>query len=245
MYKNLERFIREAKAVASAEELFERFLSEAKKLGINLASYQIVSKNLQRTEKAEEPIFNTFPKEWTDHYAKNKRFENDPLIALSRAKGKPFHWYDVDKYTKLSAAEKTHINELKERGFRDGIAIPVFGPAGTMSFFSLGSDDHSLKFTEEDMQLLQYMCQTLHQRYSELNKTDEQKNDAPAPKLSARERDVLQWVASGKSNSVIADILGISEHTVDTLLRRSYKKLGVSNRISAVLKGISYGIIQP
>lgn len=52
--------------------------------------------------------------------------------------------------------------------------------------------------------------------------------------LSARERDVLQWVARGKTNAEIATALYITESTVRKHLEHSYKKLDVSSRTAAV-----------
>ena len=51
--------------------------------------------------------------------------------------------------------------------------------------------------------------------------------------LTAREAEVLTWVAGGKSNRDIADILGLSPRTVDKHLEQIYAKLGVENRASA------------
>jgi len=55
------------------------------------------------------------------------------------------------------------------------------------------------------------------------------------PSLSRRESEVLSWVSRGKTNSDIGEILGISRRTVDTLLSRTYQKLGVENRTAAVM----------
>jgi DNA-binding CsgD family transcriptional regulator len=52
--------------------------------------------------------------------------------------------------------------------------------------------------------------------------------------LSARERDVLQWVARGKPNAEIATALYVSESTVRKHLQNAYRKLGVSSRTAAV-----------
>jgi pimeloyl-ACP methyl ester carboxylesterase/DNA-binding CsgD family transcriptional regulator len=52
--------------------------------------------------------------------------------------------------------------------------------------------------------------------------------------LSARERDVLQWVARGKTNAEIATALYVSESTIRKHLQNSYRKLGVSSRTAAV-----------
>jgi DNA-binding CsgD family transcriptional regulator len=61
--------------------------------------------------------------------------------------------------------------------------------------------------------------------------------------LSAREKEILQWVARGKSNTVIATILEISAATADTYMRRIYEKLDVSDRTSAAVKGVGLGLV--
>lgn len=51
--------------------------------------------------------------------------------------------------------------------------------------------------------------------------------------LTAREAEVLIWVARGKSNRDIAEILGLSPRTVNKHLEQIFTKLGVENRASA------------
>jgi DNA-binding NarL/FixJ family response regulator len=58
--------------------------------------------------------------------------------------------------------------------------------------------------------------------------------DAPLAALSARERKVLDLLASGMSNKEIATHLTISANTVKFHLRTIYAKLGVRNRVQAM-----------
>lgn len=51
--------------------------------------------------------------------------------------------------------------------------------------------------------------------------------------LSAREAEVLLWIARGKSNKDISDILGISPRTVNKHLEQIFTKMGIENRASA------------
>ena len=51
--------------------------------------------------------------------------------------------------------------------------------------------------------------------------------------LTQREAEVLTWIAHGKSNRDIGDILGISPRTVNKHLEQIFTKLGVENRTSA------------
>ena len=54
--------------------------------------------------------------------------------------------------------------------------------------------------------------------------------------LTQREAEVLLWIANGKANRDIADILGLSARTVNKHLEQIYVKLGVENRASAAVK---------
>jgi DNA-binding CsgD family transcriptional regulator len=51
--------------------------------------------------------------------------------------------------------------------------------------------------------------------------------------LTLRESEVLYWVAKGKTNRDIGDILGSSPATVKKHLERVYEKLGVETRTAA------------
>jgi transcriptional regulator EpsA len=53
-------------------------------------------------------------------------------------------------------------------------------------------------------------------------------------RLTERQAEILRWVARGKSNGEIAQILNLSEHTVKNHLKPILQKLGAANRTQAV-----------
>jgi len=55
----------------------------------------------------------------------------------------------------------------------------------------------------------------------------------PAARLTSRETEVLLWVARGKTNRDIAEILGMSPRTVNKHLEHVFEKLGVETRTAA------------
>ncbi|MBQ8465602.1 MAG: response regulator transcription factor [Alphaproteobacteria bacterium] len=61
--------------------------------------------------------------------------------------------------------------------------------------------------------------------------------------LTPRQKDVLEAVASGKSNKQIAYELGLTEGTVKLHLTAIFKILGVYNRMGAVLEATRLGLI--
>lgn len=58
--------------------------------------------------------------------------------------------------------------------------------------------------------------------------------------LTAREAEVLLWIAKGKTNRDIGEILGTSPRTINKHSDNIYKKLGVENRTSAAAKVRDY-----
>jgi DNA-binding CsgD family transcriptional regulator len=62
--------------------------------------------------------------------------------------------------------------------------------------------------------------------------------DAPASRIASaaltpREKEVLSWVAKGKTNRDVAEILGMSPRTVNKHLEHVFEKLGVETRAAA------------
>ena len=61
--------------------------------------------------------------------------------------------------------------------------------------------------------------------------------------LSEREKEILQLIAKGVSNSEAAKLLTLSKATIRTHLEHIYRKLEVTNRVEAVTEGIRKGLI--
>ncbi len=64
-------------------------------------------------------------------------------------------------------------------------------------------------------------------------------------RLTVREQEVLELLASGKSGSEIAEELHIAPLTVRTHIRNLMSKMGVHSRLEAVAFGMKNGLIEP
>ena len=62
-------------------------------------------------------------------------------------------------------------------------------------------------------------------------------------KLTSREIEILNLLASGLSNREIASMMFLSVHTVKAHLECIYRKLNVNNRILACIKALQLGLI--
>lgn len=117
--------------------------------------------------------------------------------------------------------------------------MQVFGPYLRNGCFGLGFGRSGQRPKPEALAELQMACQLAHLHYCEIV--------PPAQRVqgpSLREREPVTWIARGKSNSVIAEILALSTHTVDAHRRRIFTKLGVTDRTTAAIRGIGSGLIR-
>jgi LuxR family transcriptional regulator/LuxR family quorum-sensing system transcriptional regulator CciR len=180
-----------------------------------------------------------FPADWVHRYVDDRLYEIDPIPDLARRTADPFLWSDTAALTRLAEEQAAYLRALDAAHIGDGVAIQVFGPNMRHGYVGFGFGDHARQVTPAKLAEFQIVAQLLHLRACTLI---EERND-PTADLSPREREVLTWLARGKSKSVTADILHISVHTVDTTVRRIFRKLGVSDRTSAVLKAVNSGLI--
>lgn len=64
-----------------------------------------------------------------------------------------------------------------------------------------------------------------------------------ALRLTQREIECLAWVSEGKTSGELAEIVGLSEHTVNHYLLSATRKLDSVNRTQAVAKALRHGLI--
>ncbi|MDB5983291.1 MAG: hypothetical protein JWQ69_4306 [Pseudomonas sp.] len=65
----------------------------------------------------------------------------------------------------------------------------------------------------------------------------------PFPPLSIRETEVLRWSAEGKTAEDIGLILHLTERTINFHIANAIKKMGASNKTSAVVQAVLCGVL--
>lgn len=163
-----------------------------------------------------------------------------PLLRIALATAQPLLASEVARDERMSPAEAQHHQAMLDAGITDALALPLYGPLGREAIVFLAEPDDPSLFDGGFRTAAHMIGQAAHLRLFALHIDHEPKRH----ELSARETEILRWVAQGKSNSDIADIIGIGASTVDTYLRRLFDKLGVTDRTSASVKGITLGIIR-
>lgn len=142
----------------------------------------------------------------------------------------------------ISLQSLKDLNEILE-GLADEEALQRISSQNALVVEEIRRDDAALSDVRRRLSLALSVVETLvPPRCDTQAAPSVPANDVHAP-LSERQQEIMLWVAKGKSNSVIASILGISQHTVDTHLRRVYERLGASDRTVAAIKAVQRGLI--
>lgn len=178
----------------------------------------------------------TWPKEWADYWVHNRLIVSDPIAKMALMQNRPFKWNEA--FERYKGFSKPHRDTLTEFGFSNGIAIPVHTGDDPPGCISLGSDQLDLTPAQHaTIELAAIHC------YVKLEKL----YGVSVPKiirdLTHRESEILHFVAAGKTNWEIGQILSLSEHYVHDCLKNIFKKLDAVSRAHAVSTAIREKII--
>jgi DNA-binding NarL/FixJ family response regulator len=89
------------------------------------------------------------------------------------------------------------------------------------------------------------MAAKLLNEFNTLARVAAEREQLPAPVLTARELEVLKLVARGMSNKDVADELFISENTVKNHVRNILEKLHLHSRMEAVMYAVRKRLLDP
>jgi DNA-binding CsgD family transcriptional regulator len=184
-------------------------------------------------------FFNTWPEDWLLTYQKNDHVRHDPLPAMARVLWRPFTWREVMGMRESTPEQIALYEWIKTLGIHDAFAVPIHYPGDDFGL-CVSAGDHFVEssFERHAMHMASLYA---HQRCCELGgQSDASK--VPTP-LTMRELDCLRWVLKGKSDTDIAEILGISHTTVHFHVERTKKKLGVKTRAQAATIAMSLGYL--
>lgn len=120
-----------------------------------------------------------------------------------------------------------------------GLQVPVFGHNGLAGAVCFGGE--KIDSTSPSRLILTQLGTTAFLVARNLIETAQQEGETP---LSARELEVLQWIASGQRVAEVAETLGLSNRTVENHLRRIRQRLQVKTTAQAIGAALRSGSLQ-
>lgn len=176
-------------------------------------------------------LFGAFDFDWFRFYDSYHLILEDPAARHVKRASQPFTWSWIADTFDLTAGEKFVMNEPRNFGLSDGLAVPVYGPGGALAVVSVAGKHFKPDFRETTA--IQMM---VTQAYNKAVKISGLFESQAGARLTRRQRECLNWLQHGKSYRDIAAILEISPDTVKEHIEGAKKAFGVSTRIEAVVQ---------
>lgn len=184
-------------------------------------------------------IINNWPADLLAAYDQRKLLADSPVIHHLRVSTVPFQSDIENPGGHLRSQPSEGPIELFSRfGMQRGAFFPVHDAAGSRGVVCFSGD--RVPFSQGEMLELTYLAAHVYNRLAEIRDMDHRATEM----LTEREIDCLNWTAAGKTSVEIAEILGLSEHTINHYLNRATKKLDTVNRTQAVAKALRIGLIK-
>ncbi len=182
-------------------------------------------------------FFLDWPPDWIALYELRRMFASDPIVSEARRRMTAFRWGDISR---LSESEAEVLTTARQHGWVDGFVVPIHGPAGYQGVVNMAATE-PLRLEPLEQAVLQTMATTIHHRCRSAIGFGSVSH--ALAHLTAREIECLQWVASGKTDWEIGQLLGIAAATAHYHVEHAKKKLGVGSRVQAVALLILHGAL--
>jgi len=164
------------------------------------------------------------------------------LFAQWLESGKEALVHDASTLDRLLPTNaKDHVLVDALRGMRCALTHGIKDTRGShdcLYVMLTGYENFDLVARNTLTQVLPYIDHALrqveHLPHQSLNPGSDTPQSALHHRLTPQQREILHWIATGKTNGEIGSILGLSIYTVKNHVQRILKKMNVSNRAQAV-----------
>jgi len=180
-----------------------------------------------------------FPEAWVERYISQNYIETDIIFKKAKAEMRAFKWSEIGE---LDPKAQKIFREASEFGIRNGITVPISLPGYFPITVNIVGDHYDIS----DMDYHAIHLMAIHYCHAAIRiKSNNYEHEFHQITLTPREKDCLQWVAQGKREPDIAEILSISPHTVHTHMEKVRRKLNVSTSTQAAVRAVHCGLIIP
>lgn len=229
-------FIDEIECLNDQRAVIDRMHIELGKYGIE--SWVITGLPTPGGRIEEMMLLNGWTPEWSSYYFRNNLIKDDPCAAYCFRSTGPFEWKDAPYDPATWPAAEKMMNDAADVGMRQGFCVPIHTFAGFQSVVSMGGKHVDLSpYAKRAIHLMSIYA------HNKACSVVRQPHDAYPPLLTRREKEILRWVAGGKTAWEISQILSISEGTVRDHLKAAARKFEAPNRVATVVAAFRRGEI--
>jgi len=236
---NFFEFIYASNKAETLQELSDCFLKFLYNLRFDYFKFADISPLSLSVKKENRILMSNYPAPWLEQYNVKKYIFYDPVCRRAYKTDFPFVWEEIRAYT-VDLKEKKVLSEAESFSLVDGITVPLHCNGGYVYIVNFVS---TYRGTDFDKDLISYCNAAARQLFLVYNAIARSVTSRTCIYLTAREKDVLYWIASGRTKQQTAEILNVSKSCVKRYCENIFRKLEVNNLPAAVAKAAKQGLI--
>ncbi|MDT9598964.1 helix-turn-helix transcriptional regulator [Sphingosinicella rhizophila] len=227
------------KAAAKVEGMAElRNLLDAATRELAFDYYAIVHHIRFGQPSKNQVRLSNYPLDWLAIIRELEKM-TDPVIRAAERMSSGFKWERLDSLLVQTQAERDYMEQAARHEIMQGFTVPNHVPGetfGSCHFVVKGSRD----FPDDNVSAAQALGAFAFEAARRLINENPENSETyvrPAP-LSDRQRECLLFVARGKSDSVIAQLLNIRPRTVNEHIESAKRRYSVATRSQLLVKAL-------
>jgi DNA-binding CsgD family transcriptional regulator len=234
-YELLDKLAR-ADRIAAASEVIGGFM---RAWGLHNVAY--AGLNMPAPGAGRPLLAVSYSSEWQKHYAQKGYVDIDPIVRAGLGGILPIDWASINRDDPIVRKFFGEAQELDVGA--NGLSIPIRGRHGEFALFCVTSDVPKHEWEAMKRELLRDLMIVAWNFHAAALRGCGEQEGAPPVHLPLREASCLRWKALGKKDDEIAQILGISAHTVRFHLESARARLDTANTTHTVAKALALGLI--
>jgi LuxR family transcriptional regulator, quorum-sensing system regulator CciR len=237
---DVNQFIAASRAARSADDL--RALMEPITHEMGFHGYALFQHVKRFTWKRRRALaISNFSRSWLEHFFSERMYVYDPVLLASQRTAIGFRFDEVATLVDLNERQRELMSAARRAGIANGFCVPIHVPGepdGICSF--VVTDDAPLPL--ENLPMAQLVgCFAYEAARQLLLAGDKIIRPAFSRPLTNRQLECIVFVARGKTDWEISQILGLKEDTVTEHLDEARRRCGVSRRTELVVHTLFNG----
>jgi LuxR family transcriptional regulator, quorum-sensing system regulator BjaR1 len=230
-------FVEALDRLQTPEDVVDRLAAAVTPFGIE----KFILSGLPEEQLETAVLGHHWPEDYFELYTRENYVRFSPVVRRCRASAVPFAWH-LDEFANEAdprALQVMHVGA--SYGIRSGFVVPVHTIKGYDAGVSMAGEQVAVP--RRAVPGLHLMALYAFERLRALRGTPPFTSACRKRALTPREREVLGWIAQGKTAWEVGEILDIAKRTVDEHVQTAGRKLGARNRTHAIALALRAGTI--
>lgn len=234
--KQFENQLAQANQINQCDEALGHYLFQK---GITTYSFTYYAYHPNSANKLKYDMSSANFRNWHKHYLAEHYNDIDSTLSFVYKSHLPIYWDIKQQLARaVSASERKMRLDSIAFGTEAGLSIPIHGPQNNFAILLLvRMQNEQCNLQQQELQYEFFVAAHLYYHYIQIHLL----NDTPERKsfhLTQREVQCLLLIAKHYSVKQMAQLLELSERTINFHIQKINKKLGTRNKYQSLAKAL-------